>query len=416
MALIHRLGGLPALIIVFAGIVTLTFGLVYASSVGRPYLAAFVTLLGAYASAVTWGARPQMFNMLGLAVFVFVVEVVRDGRLNHRAFLALPFLTALWANLHSGYLLGVVLLGTYVVGETAQRISGTSHSRTLEWNDIRWLGGITVACFGAALLNPNGYRLWIYPFETLTSNAMQSYIQEWHSPDFHASEFWPFGLLLLVGVIGISQARGRLNWTDLLLFLGTGVAALISARHIQIFGIVAVPIVTRYLLPGFSNTRFYPLLAGTQSPPKPSRVLVVLHWWLIISAGLAMTVSIGNIIGKNDSEMAAHFPVDAVDFVEEQGWVERRIYNNYNWGGYLIWRDIPVYVDGRADVYGDQFLNYYLQTFLVLPDWRVPLDEYDVEYVLIGDATPLSVLLTESDDWHALYEDDVAQIFGRGAQ
>jgi hypothetical protein len=426
MIIVHRLGGLPGLILVFAGIVALTFGLMYRRSVGRPYLAAFVTLLGAFASGFTWGARPQMFNVLGLALFVFIVEGVKDRELDRRAFLLLPVLTAIWVNLHSGYLVGVVLLGVYVIGEALQQRFGQrlSHSsegegpdeRTLDWRSIQWLAGAAVICFIAALLNPNGYRLWIYPFETLTSNAMQTYIAEWHSPDFHSPSFWPFGLMLALGLSNFVWGQQRPTWTDALLLFGTGVAGLISARHIQIFGVVSIPIVARYLLPRFANTRYCALLEGTQPPPQPTRALVVAHWLILVILGGIALVGIGRIVQKNDAYLTADFPVAAVDFIREQGLAEQRVFNNYDWGGFLVWRGVPVFVDGRADVYGDEFLRLYLQTLLIQPGWQQPLDTYAVDYVLIGQATPLGVLLTESEQWREIYQDDLAQIFVREAR
>ena len=116
-------------------------------------------------------------------------------------------------------------------------------------------------------------------------------------------------------------------------------------------------------------------------------------------------------IDKNDEAISAVYPVDAVDFLEESGLSSERGFNSYGWGGYLIWRGIPVFVDGRADVYGDQFLFHYLNAFDVTGQWREPLDDYDVSYVLIDPADHLGLLLTEADDWEEVYEDGVARIF-----
>jgi hypothetical protein len=416
MALFYRTGGLPALIVVFAGIVALTFWLVYVRCVGRPYLAAFATLLGALVSAGTWGVRPQMFNMLGLAAFVNIVEGVKDKKLKRRAFLLLPVIMVVWANLHSGYLLGIVLLGTYAVGEALRRRFGPPNDRGLDWVSIRWLVAITTFCFGVAVLNPNGYRLWIYPFETLGSNAMQTYIQEWKSPNFHLPVFWPFGIMLVIGSISLMLSHMRPTWSDMLLFFGTGVAGLVSARHIQIFAVVAVPIVARHALSAFAHTRFYPLLQGTQSPSTPTRAQAAFHWGVAALLVLLAFVKIGDTMLKNDKAIAALYPVEAVNFLEQEDSIGPLGYNNYNWGGYLIWRGIPVFVDGRADVYMDEFLLYYMQAYQAKPDWQEPLYDFDVDYVLMERDTPLTVLLAERDDWREVYRDDVAQIFARTSE
>ena len=119
---------------------------------------------------------------------------------------------------------------------------------------------------------------------------------------------------------------------------------------------------------------------------------------------------------ENEDEIAAHYPVAAVDYLEKAGLAQQRGYNSYNWGGYLIWRRIPVFVDGRADVYGDAFLHEYRRTFDPQPGWRVPLDSYEISYVLMERASPAGVLLSATGKWQQVYADDVAELFVRSSQ
>jgi hypothetical protein len=426
MWIIYQAAGLPGLIIAFAAITAATFGLVYLVCAGRPFLAAFVVLLAASTSAIVWGVRPQMFSLLLTAAFVFIVERYRSGHFTHRALWWLPPLTAVWANLHSGYLLGVVLLATYVGGEAVKRffvgrITNSPSSvrqvsnlpSTLDWPQIRTLAVITALSFLAAALNPNGPSLWIYPFFTLGSSAMQVYIQEWHSPDFHHYYFWPFGLLMTLGVTSWLYSRHRPAVTELLLFGGTAAAGLISARNIPIFAVVVPAIISRHLLSALSQTAAFPLLSGQSTPPRPTRLMAVFNWFLLALAVLAaLGWTAGKILG-NEEAIAARYPVQAVDYLESAGLVEARVYNSYNWGGYLIWRGLPVFVDGRADVYGDDFLFYYRRAFDATPRWQDPLKEYDVECVLMEGGSPLGVVLVASGRWSLIYEDEQAQLFRR---
>jgi hypothetical protein len=119
------------------------------------------------------------------------------------------------------------------------------------------------------------------------------------------------------------------------------------------------------------------------------------------------------VLGQNRDVESRHYPVAALAYLQEQGLEAARIYNSYNWGGYLTWRRIPVYIDGRADVYGDAFMEQYVRAFQVRDDWRAPLDAYDVEVVLIERDGSLAVLLDESDEWQRIYQDDLAAVFTR---
>jgi len=410
---IYLVADLPGLIVVFALLIALAFWLVYLASDGRPYLPAFVVLLAAFASAIVWGARPQIFNMLLTAVFVFIVERYRQRQLGSRALWLLPVLMVAWANLHSGYLLGVVLLGTYAVGWGLERWLGSRDDGTPTWVDVRRLGGVTAVSFLAAVLNPSGIELWIYPFLTLGSSAMQVYIQEWHSPDFHQVYFWPFAALLIVGILSWVFSQKRPSATDLLLFLGTGFAGLLSARHIPLFAIVVVPIVSRHLVSSLQGTPLAMLVHNDPEQVPQNPILTILNWGLLVAAVFASFVWTANTLINNEMEIALRYPVTAVDFLEQNGLADQPGYNSYNWGGYLIWRGHPVFVDGRADVYGDEFLFYYLQAFEVRQNWAEPLTDFDVSYVLMERGSPLITLLLASGDWQEAYRDDIAQIVVR---
>jgi hypothetical protein len=408
---VYALTGLPGLMFVFGILITLSFWLIYRVCDGRPFLATLVVLLAASASVVVFGVRPQVFNLLMTALFVHIIERHRAGDLTGRYMWWLPALTIVWANLHSGFLVGVALLGTYTIGEALDRRLGPAEERGSL--NLRQMAVLTGACFLAAGLNPNGPALWIYPFFTLGSPAMQSMIQEWQSPDFHSSVFWPFPVMMAVGVIAWLFSGRRPPAGEILLFLGTAAAGLMSARHIPLFALVAAPIVSRNLLASLSTTRLFPALSGQAPYRRPPAASLVVNWGVLLVALTGIGVWVATRVWENETVIREAYPVAAVDFLERQGLTQARLYNSYNWGGYLIWRGIPVFVDGRADVYGDDFLFYAAKPVGIDEDWTKPLDEFSVEYVLVEAEARLSTLLEASGRWTEVYRDDVARVFGR---
>ena len=413
MWLVYQAGSLPGLMVVFALLIASTYWLVYLASEGRPYVAAFVVLLAAIAAAIVWGPRPQIFNMLFTAVFVFIIERVRQEKLSHRFLWLAPAVMVVWANAHSGYLLGVVVLGTYTAGEALQQWLGKDKENILAWPQIKEMAAITCLSFLVAVLNPSGPTLWIYPFQTLGSPSMQQYIQEWQSPNFHATLFWPFAIMVLLGTLALIFSPKRPSFTDLLLYFGTAAAGFLSARHIPLFTVIAAPIMARHVTHIVSQTRFVSLVKELDPAKmtKPARSLAILNWAVLLAAvfgALAWTLV---KIDNNQAAIARIYPVAAVDFLEEAGLAQEPGYNSYNWGGYLIWRGLPVFIDGRADVYGDDFIFYYLKTLELQEDWRKPLDDYDVAYVIMETGSQLNTVLAASGEWQEVYADDVAQIF-----
>lgn len=413
MWLVYQVGGLPGLSAVFAALAALAFWFAYGACAGRPYLAALVVLMAALAAGPSIGVRPQVFSLLMAAAFVCIVEGVRDLRLPTAALFALPAAMALWANLHGGYLLGIALLGGYAAGDSLDLLSGRSADPVRVKANARLLVVLAVACLGAAAVNPNGWHLWKYPFGTLGSAFMQENIAEWLSPDFHSHVYWPFAAMLGLGAVCWAAGARRPCASDVVLFMGTGMLGLVSRRHIAVFAVVATPILARAVAAAVSGRRAAALLTVANSAAAPAGRKARWNAVILVVGVLLTGVWAAAKLRKNEAAVARVFPVHAVDFLEREGLAGQPGYNTYGWGGYLIWRGIRVFVDGRADVYGDEFLSRYLEAFRLKEEWRQPLDEYNVVYVLVERSNPLGTLLEASGQWQQTYADDVAWVFVR---
>ena len=436
---IFALGSFPALIVAFAAIIVLAFAFTYTQMPGKastplgsaqPYIAAFPLLLAAMATAPTWGVRPQILSMLLTSVFLRVLERWRaragDHKGNHKGrpyiWILVP-LMILWVNLHSGYALGLALIAVYLFGNIAERISIhltepttqlPNHPTTQPPNYLTTqLALVFVACFAVVPLNPNGVTMYIYPFETLTSPTMQAYIQEWFSPDFHAVEFQPFAVLLLTTFAAIALSGKRASLTQTILLAGFGYAALRSARNIPIFALIAAPILAEHVWHMIEARGWAGMLLTNR---RVSRGMVIGNWLVLAVIVAAALLRVGMVAANQNAVERAKFPAAAVDFLQKEN-LPGTLYNAYGWGGYLIWRLYPetrVFIDGRADVYGDAFIeNEFLKAYRGGADWRVPLDKFAVRVVLVEPDAPLAMRLAEESAWRKVYEDKQAVIYSR---
>ena len=392
---LYALGGFPALILAFAALIALAFVVLYARMPGKPYVAAFAVLLAALTTAPTFGARPQMFTLLLASVFLYLLD-------QRRALWLLPPLMILWVNLHSGYALGIVLIAVYLCGDIVEDLTlrstfRVSHSRLL----------VFVLCVGAVLLNPNGAAMYVYPFETLTSRAMQAYIQEWFSPDFHQIEFQPFAWLLLGTLVALALGGKRVTLTHAILLAGFGYAALRSARNIPFFALVAAPVLAEQVWHWLASRVAIP-------PARTSRAVSIVNGGILALVVLASAARVATVIANQPAVERAKYPTAAVDFLQTRV-VPASLYNAYGWGGYLIWRLYPqtrVFIDGRADVYGDVFIEeVYLKAYRGGAEWRAPLEQYAVRVVLIESGAPLAERLSGAVEWDKVYADHQAVIF-----
>lgn len=403
---LYQLAGFGALSVFFAAVTIATLGLVYLISNGKPYVAGIVVAVAAMTSSLAWGPRPQLFNLLFLAVFLVLLEKRKDRAIGRWVFVAFPVLTLLWANLHSGYLLGIVVLGTYLVGDYLESHRSNPDVRTLSHSDLRRLSLATAACAFAALVNPNGIRLWLYPFETLFSTVQRELIIEWFPPKPNQWVFWLLLGLVIVGIVALARAPKRPSITELLVFGGTAFGAFLSVRNIPIFAIASTPILCRYIALAIPSAT----LQGSDDSAESQRLATFLAAGAVGMGAVAIATA--TLVG-NPATVRGTFPEAAVDWIESDDRADDRIFNAYNWGGYLIWRGYPVYVDGRADVYGDDGLLNWAQTYGVKPGWEDPLDRYHVDLVLVESDSRLAETLTDVSGWALAYEDPVALVFER---
>ncbi|MGH9566786.1 MAG: hypothetical protein ACRD4I_12425, partial [Candidatus Angelobacter sp.] len=350
---VYRWLGYAGLIVLFAAIVAAAFFIVFLRCQARPYFAALITAWGAAASASTWGVRPQMLSLLLGSIFLLLLE---RSSLRSRLLWWLPPLTLLWVNLHAGYALGIGLIGLFLCGEILNLVFGAE-----VWNEVRsnvaarikQLSFVLVVCLAVVPLNPNGARMYTYPWQTLSSSAMQQYIQEWASPNFHQALYLPLLLMILALLAALAYSPKRLRPLDLLLLAVTLYAALRSVRHIPIFVLVAAPILSRLV---YAILQQWPekKTEETRSPAK-----LAFNAVLILGIALFAFWRVNFIVRSQPAAEARDFPSAAVSFLAANH-PPAPLLNHYNWGGYLIWKLYPqyrVFVDGRADLYGDDFLN-----------------------------------------------------------
>ncbi len=401
--LIFRNGGLQGIIFWTALLSFLTFGLVYKNCRrGKPYVAGLSVLLSAVTATIGWSAGPKLFTYFLAAVFLYILENWRDGKASSRQLLLFPLFSVLWVNLHGGYILGLTLILIYFVGGVWERRPSLVR--------LGIMGGIS---FFLTAFNPSGWHIWIYPFLQMTSPAQRLYITEWQSPNFHSIATWPFMLMFGVCFFFVVKDRRQLAATPMVLFAGSAGMAFLSIRHIPLFAVLNAPLLCR----AASNILEEKGLKEIVSPASRDTRVALLNHVLntAILTGVLLFILVNSVrrVGSNDHEIAKIFPVTAVDYLKNQGLDRKRGYNDYDFGGYLIWKDIPVFIDGRADMYGDAYLNKYFDTLRLKEKWRSTLDEYKIEYAILAKDRALCALLKESPVWKEVYRDNVARIFVR---
>lgn len=400
-----------------AVVVMAAFVFVYLQMDGDPFVRAFIVVLAAATSAVIWGPRPQLLSFLLMAVLAYILYLFKWRGVN-RLWL-LPPLFALWVNLHAGYALGFMLLVAFVVGEALNHLLARfapSDDPPVSWRGIGMVVGVSLLSVFALLANPNTTRMWTYYLDTVRVGALQDFIQEWRSPDFHPLYMQPFIWLLLATLAAVGLSGRRIDGTDLVTVALFAYAGLMAGRNLGPFALVAAPVLSRHAA-AFLKRAGWLVRRQPASDPRVRMIFGAVNVWLLILICVLAFVRIRTPLTAAANEQVAreNFPVDAVDWVRQQT-PPGQMFNPYNWGGYLIWTlwpDYQVFVDGRTDLYGDEFLRECLDTQHGRPGFEKTLSKYDVGFIVSYPDDALAQRLACTDGWQQVYRDDVAAVWQR---
>lgn len=411
MYLIYKNFGAGGLNIWTAGMVCLTFIFLWSALVGGVFLRAFVLIISATSAGVYWSARPHLVTLLFAAIFIWILEDCRwrDSVNARRRLWWLPLLMILWVNSHGGFIIGFLLWGVYFIDAI-----------------IRWkIGILTTSNFKLLLLigclmifgmgiNPGGMSMLAYPFKTVQLRTLQGYIQEWQSPNFHDLAVQPFAWLIVVtlGIVGASHRRIAL--TDFLLYGGFVYMGLMAGRNIALFSLVAPLVIARHAEPLINelSTRLKIQLTISESS---SQLNLVINWFILVIFGIIVFLKIIFVVpvSINQREFNKTLPVAATEYLKNHK-PPGRLFNSYNWGGYLLYNlpDYPVFVDGRTDLYNDLIINEWLKVVQAREGWQEILDRWQINLILLEPDQPIISNLVRTG-WKLLLKDGVAVLLQR---
>jgi len=273
---------------------------------------------------------------------------------------------------------------------------------------------VSVICIAVVPLNPYGARLYAYPLETLRSPAMLANIAEWLSPNFHQAKNLPMLLMILAVLILSALSPKKLRPRDLLLLSVTLYAGLRSVRHIPIFVLIAVPIVSSMIQAWLDESGHAGILAAKPGVLTNAKMAIN----VILLAGIVAFTGarLQYVIAQQPQTEAWEFPQAAASFIA-QAHPPAPLLNHYNWGGYFIWKLYPeyqVFIDGRADVYGDAFVNDFASTYYLRgPSWQSPLERWNIRTVALPPDSPLITALQSMPGWKTVFSDRQAVVLTR---
>jgi len=412
---VHSLGGLAAIQIFCAALLSVTYALLYtvwARRTCRPVLAFGIFALLVLASCYWAQTRIYVFAYLYTTISILLITST-----NTRAiWWAIP-LQVLWINSHPSAILGVILVGLWcLVAVAKKRRTCTSGAVPL------------IAVVAANVLSPIGWRAFSkFAEETINPHPSRANIFEWFSPfsqtvsEQHLAWWFFCALTLFVVILGwrfVSTQRVRAADILMPLSLAFSILAAGSARHIPLFYFAfgSLLVCVGELVVRGSNRDV--------TPTKRWRLhgACLLLTLLIVVKVVVYGYSNGNVARHFGLGIDTHkFPDKPIDIIKN-GKLEGNVFSDYDTGAYFLYRmypDYKVYIDGARldEVYGEEgFLRY-----MKLGNDQHVIDEeiarYDIRAFLIplppvaSEIVQLHKFLSSDPRWGLAYFDDTSMLF-----
>jgi hypothetical protein len=390
--------GLATLLFVMASAVTLaiyTYATMRSGNCKAGFVSALVLCSLAFAS---FTLRPQMIGYLLLVLLLIALERFQQGKMGS-LWLAPP-LFLIWVNTHGSFIIGLgVIVVHWAMGLSYVNLGGIETKKWTPQQRIR-LELIFLLCLAALPFTPYGVRLAIYPFDMAFSQPVNvANILEWQPMPFNVLGAKLFLALLVIFFFAQMVIRPVWRAAEVLLFFVGVVMACLHVRFVLLFVPFFAPMFAMLL------ARWFPVYQRKRD-----------HYILNAAMILGLMGAIAYYFPKSADihrAIAKEFPVTAVAYLGQHP-APRPTFNTYNFGGYLVYSDQKVFIDGRGDLFEREgVFSDYLQASLIRTGALQVLDRYGVQSCLLQRGEPLTVVLAASPNWERVYHDNVSELFIR---
>lgn len=417
MAGAYRLGGYLSLALFKALLAAALALCLYRAALlragGNVRAAGAALFLAIFVAAANFSTRPLFLAHVLLAIEILLLEEARAGR--RWALALLPPLFALWGNLHGSWPFGLGPIAVFaaesflplrlrfwqpVARGDLSRAAGpvgappdSRLARLQQWASERvcrapqpsvalWGLAALAGCVLAQLATPDPLRFLARPFQWVGKNT-EVWMTEWAAVPLDHPSFW---ILLFTGglmALEILRSRRPLPLFEVLFVALTFALALTKFRLIAYFALAALP-----LLAGLFAARTSP--EGLRNPRSNAAIAAV-------GVCLLGGVSLLNL-SRVDEAVEGVVPKAAVDALQASGRAQARGFNYFDWGGYLVLRQIPTFIDGRLEPFEaagvlDEYMRVEREADLK------SLEARGIDWILTRGDLPLATALARGQGW-----------------
>lgn len=389
------------------------------------------------------GVRIQQLSVLFIVILLIILNNEKSRPSSYFYWL-IPFVY-LWSNLHGGFLLGIIILFSWVVYQWLVLLINKKNffikkiinQENIETKKLKKITLIVFLSSLSTLFTPYGFYLYGF-LKDYTNTAYLSYIQEWRplidflpTNNLHVFQLI-YILIILSFLFWLILYYKKITWWKIILIFGLCLMSLRSTRHFPIFGGASLLLIVA------------PVIKDIIRKDLSSGVIKISLWFLLVSSFLCSLLMFNELNYKKIKNPFYHYcdqyPCQAVDFIKNNKDLRGlKIINDYAWGGYLIavWPEKRIFMDGRLPQYpykNHTLIEEYVE-FNKKNLTEEKLKEYEAELVLWKTPakprkttwfgryflmmnkyqnTPsnnVGNFLSENKEWALVYKDEIALIY-----
>ena len=334
-------------------------------------------------------ARPHLLSYCLLSVTIYLL---RDNYLNvdSQKIYFLPLISIIWANVHGGssnlpYLLCFLFM---IVGCFSFQFSKIEATRISKKQTIRYLI-IGICCMIGVCMNLHGFQMFLYPYQNMLDSTMLNNIAEWRSTTLNDPTHYVYFILIIFIFLAMLFSKKKISFYHLVLF---GLCVFLGLKSIRFwfYTYIICTYFVFYYIPKWKMER------GTELGIL--LLSIILCCLFIFRSRELFHPSYYKFLDKNDIAM-----IRSLD--------SKRLFNMYDYGGELIYYDVKVFIDGRADLYSPYNYSDYLNISMLQGDYVSLLEKYSFDYLLVDKNYPIYMYLKYDDQYELIYSHNKVKLF-----
>ena len=328
--------------------------------------------------------RPHLFSYILLAlVFYFLYDLYMNE--DSKKVYFVPLLSILWSNIHGGssnlpYLLCLLFIGCGLFEFKFSKIEAVRFSK----NQFKKFVIVMLLSMVCVSINIHGIKMFFYPYLNMMDSTMLNNISEWQGTSLNSLSGYLYFSFLLFNILVLLFSKRKIQLLDFIVFGFFTFLGIKSIRFWFFNYIVMSYIIFNYISPRKEDS-------GTT-------IGIILISLLMISGFVLRS---NNIFSPK-----YHYLLDSKIIRKLKEEKPERLFNMYDYGGELVYWDIPVFIDGRADLYGKYNYKDYLRISVLDKETDKLLKKYDFDYLLVSKSYPIYLYLDGENSYDLIFDNN----------